>query len=253
MKKNILSLIVFALFLGIGITQASDISPQEKFEQANSLFESGETNRALEIYRELIRLGFSSDSLYYNLGNAFYRRGERGNAILWYLRAKNLAPRDSDITFNLSIAQSHIKNIRGPFLEKIVFYVTNKELGWIVTALTWIFFIFLSLVLSEKIQAEVWPAITLWTSGILLVLFSAWLGIHLTLGAKPWAVVRIPPGEVRNGPGNDYAVGFTVPEGSTILIMNKRPKWTQIGVPQEGLKGWILTDELEEINTIKVL
>jgi uncharacterized protein YgiM (DUF1202 family) len=55
------------------------------------------------------------------------------------------------------------------------------------------------------------------------------------------------PGEVRNGPGQDYAVGFTVPEGSKVTLLNRRPEWSQIGVPQQGLKGWIPSSEIEPI------
>ena len=73
------------------------------------------------------------------------------------------------------------------------------------------------------------------------------MGTQIWNTNKPWAVVTALPGEVRNGPGTDYAVGFTVPEGSKVLILNKRPEWTQIGAPIEGLKGWIPTKEIEEI------
>ena len=56
-----------------------------------------------------------------------------------------------------------------------------------------------------------------------------------------------PPGEVRNGPGPDYAVGFTVPEGSSVLLLSRRPDWTQVGVPSQGLKGWMPNSEVEAV------
>ncbi len=67
------------------------------------------------------------------------------------------------------------------------------------------------------------------------------------------AIVVAPPGEVRNGPGQEYAVGFTIPEGSKVLILNQRPDWVQVGVPQQGLKGWMPANEVEAISFTSVL
>ena len=47
--------------------------------------------------------------------------------------------------------------------------------------------------------------------------------------------------EVRSGPGGQFSVGFTVPEGRAVTLLNASPQsgYLEIGLPDEGLKGWV--------------
>jgi len=91
-----------------------------------------------------------------------------------------------------------------------------------------------------------------WVFGLCLLFFGTWFGFGIYETRQPFAIVTTPPGEVRNGPGTEYAVGFTIPEGSKVLVLNKRPEWTQVGVQQQGLKGWMPTQELELIEWMRL-
>ncbi|MCB4755797.1 MAG: tetratricopeptide repeat protein [Elusimicrobia bacterium] len=239
-------LVAVVLIAGSGSLLSASVS-QDQFEQANTAFEQGDADRALDIDKTLIQKGFGGTALYYNLGNLYYRRGERGAAILWYERAHRLSPRDTDITFNLALARSHLKDEKESLLENVILYLTGHELCIGLTILLWVFFILLGLIKLEKVQGGTWPEMTIWISGLLLFLCSTWLGARIYFANQPYAIITQAPGEVRNGPGEDYAVGFTVPEGSKVLIMSQRPDWTQIGVPQQGLKGWIKSTDVDAI------
>ena len=48
--------------------------------------------------------GLESGELHYNLGNAWFRLGELGPAILHYERARRSMPRDDDLAANLALA-----------------------------------------------------------------------------------------------------------------------------------------------------
>lgn len=87
----------------------------------------------------------------------------------------------------------------------------------------------------------------LWSTGLLLVIFSFWYMAHTVGDSQYQAIVVQGPGEVRNGPGVDYAVGFTIPEGTEVLILNERADWKQVGIPQQGLKGWMPAEDIEKI------
>lgn len=242
--------LIIAALLGLttsasAVEQAND--PQEIFQRANQSYEKGDWDKALDGYQALIRQGFEGTSLYYNLANTYYRRGERGQSILWYERASQLSPRDSDIQFNLTLARSHIKEFDSNILHKILFTFTDNELGGLTLFLTWVFFGLLGFTIMGRIPAESWRDASLWFSGILLFIVATWYGTNLYLKQEPWAVVTVPPGEVRNGPGLDYAVGFTVPEGSKVLVLNNRPDWVQVGVPEQGLKGWMPSNDVVQI------
>ncbi len=229
------------------------VSPQDIFQKANSAYEKGDLGLALESYDALVRQGFESSSLYYNLGNVHYRRGERGKAILWFERASRMAPRDSDIQFNLSLARSHIREDENNFIRKIFLTFTNNELSWIVLVVSWLFFLVLGGVILGWIKSETWPTTYLWFCGMILLVSIGWLSANTYILRDPIGIVVAPPGEVRNGPGLEYAVGFTIPEGSKVYIMNKRPDWIQVGVPQQGLKGWMPAKEVEAVSLTSAL
>src|SRR5690606_3967693 len=61
-------------------------------------------DKAIEVYKDLINSGFEGTSLYYNLGNSYYRTGKIGLAILYYEKALKLSPGDEDIRHNLALA-----------------------------------------------------------------------------------------------------------------------------------------------------
>lgn len=247
MRKEFLLVMMVGTALMGQVSADESSNPNQIFTQANQFFEKGNMQKAEEIYQSLISQGFESAELYYNLGNIQYRKGSRGKAILWYERAARLAPRDSDIQFNLSLARSHIKNEDSNFIRKIVLYATNNELSWVLLVLVWIFFGTLGGSILGWIKNETGLGVTLWLSGLLLLIAGGWFGVNVAMAREPLAIVINPPGEVRNGPGPDYAVGFTIPEGSKVLVLSARPEWTQVGVPSQGLKGWMPNLDVQTI------
>lgn len=225
-------------------------APSELFEAANRLFEKGQIDRAKNRYIDLVEMGYAGPALAYNLGNAYYRLGRRGKAVLWYERAGLAAPRDADVSFNLSLARSHIKDTGMSIFRRAVLLFTPSELGAATAVLIWLFFGLLGCGLIGWIRFSPGLSTALTTLGLLLLLTGGVLGANFYLRNQPWAIVVQAPGEVRNGPGTDYAVGFTVPEGSRVLVLKQRPDWIQIGAPQEGLKGWISAEKVEAIRRI---
>jgi Tetratricopeptide repeat/Bacterial SH3 domain len=244
-KRNLLLGSTFLFYVGY-LHAANPV--QTKFLEANKAFESGEIEKAQELYEDVGKQGFEGSAFYYNRGNLHYRKGERGKAILWYERALRLSPRDADIKYNLTLAKSHIKDEKPNILENIVFFFSLSELGWTLTLLIWAFFILLGARTLGWITNEAGVSLSLWFSGFLLLIVGGWFGVNAYFSSQSVAIVMVPPGEVRNGPGTDYAVGFTIPEGSKVVVLNKRPEWIQVGVPQQGLKGWMPAAEIETVS-----
>lgn len=250
MKFRILAASAF-ISLMLGLVFGGDVTPQGRLTSANEAYEKGDLSTAETTYLELVGQGYEGVSLYYNLGNLYYLKGERGKSVLWYERAKRLSPRDSDIAFNLSLARSHIKEQQDHWTERILMIFTNNELGWSCTVLSWVFFFVLGFRLLGRVSAQAfWATLVLWISGPLLVVSVLWFGLQSALWFKPIGIVTDPPGEVRNGPGADYSVGFTLPLGSRVIVLEKRPEWVQIGVIEntQGFKGWIPSKEVELIS-----
>ena len=52
------------------------------FQQANAAFEADDFDKAIGLYQQISGLGYESAELEHNLGNAYFRKKEVGEAIL---------------------------------------------------------------------------------------------------------------------------------------------------------------------------
>src|SRR5437867_3328477 len=105
--RGVVSLLVFlfGVFLGASACAADAIAI---FDQANRMYEQGKFAEAAAAYQQVISLGHTSSTIYYNLGNAWFKAGQIGRSIVAYRRAEDLAPRDPNIRFNLNFARKQV-------------------------------------------------------------------------------------------------------------------------------------------------
>ena len=146
---------------------------QSKLEEAIKYYDSGEYKRSIAVYNELLDKNFTSGSLYYNLGNAYFRDKQIGNAVASYLAARFKLPRNPDIKENLkySLLQvpDNLDDKLAPSLWSVLdfwsAYLTSVELLSFALLLWSLGFLclfilnfFPKLILFRKLA---WPLITL--------------------------------------------------------------------------------------------
>ena len=85
-----------------------------QFETGNKLYEERKFGEAGAVYQQIVNSGQASPALYFNLGNAHFKSGKTGLAIIAYRRAEQLTPRDPDIRANLQFARNQVQ---GPTLR----------------------------------------------------------------------------------------------------------------------------------------
>jgi len=114
--KPILTLIIAAMLTApVAAAPAADI-----IERADSAYAADNFKEAVELYSQAIDSLGTSSELYYNLGNAYYRLGSNGLAIVNYERALRLNPTNSDARENLEFVNTKITDRvgdRGSFLS----------------------------------------------------------------------------------------------------------------------------------------
>ncbi len=90
------------------------ISPRFGFaqtaQQAAAAYANKNYPEAIELYQQLSKEQGVSSELYYNLGNAYYRNGDNGNAVLYYERSLRLNPRNKEAQANLDFLQTKLKD-----------------------------------------------------------------------------------------------------------------------------------------------
>ena len=106
MKRYIFILAILFLYTGVSFGQEAAGDPHNLFFKGNSFYEKRDYEKAIEKYRKIVDLNMESGPLYYNIGNAYFKMGRIGYAILYYKKAHGLMPGDSDLRSNLAYAQS---------------------------------------------------------------------------------------------------------------------------------------------------
>src|SRR5262245_52421200 len=81
-----------ALLLSCSVTPIAHAVEDPAFVKANQDYSEGRFQEATDGYQKLIKSGLWGANLFYNLGNAWFRLGDFGEAILNYERAVALDP-----------------------------------------------------------------------------------------------------------------------------------------------------------------
>lgn len=100
-RANALSVLALAILTAMSLKA----SPADEFTLGNQFYEQKKYDSATAVYERLVGRGLESGPLYFNLGNASFRSGDLGHAVLYYLRAQRLDPKDPDIAANLDFAR----------------------------------------------------------------------------------------------------------------------------------------------------
>jgi tetratricopeptide (TPR) repeat protein len=249
---NLMLLILMLPILSFkGICFAAETpSIQELFFEANRAYKEGRYQNAVDDYLQLAKKGYANGNLYYNLGNAYFRSGQLGRAILNYKRAQLLIPRDADLNFNLRYAFDQTRDAVSPsqnFLNQAFFWLdgmTLRELLWAFGVLNIMFWGILLLRLFTRPE---------WTYYVFIVLLIFWMVIGGSSAVK-WhqlrtdqrSVILAPEIDVLAGPDSKDTLLFKLHEGTTVLCERTEDGWSLIRL-SESKRGWVKSSDLEPI------
>jgi hypothetical protein len=199
----------------------------ELFDSATSPDDYRASARELE---SILADGVQSGAVYYNLGNAYYRAGEYGRAILNYRKAKPFRPRDPYLESNLqqalASAPGRLPEQPAPWWTHVLFWD-----DWIsfrrkvqITGLCMI----LAATLFAAAAVLRRPRIHLGVAALCCV--SLALGIDAFLSNPGSANRAVITGETiaRKGTGKDYEPAFDQPlrDGAEFTVLSETADWT---------------------------
>jgi len=246
-----------ALILGALLLCASPVFSSEVdslFNAANSSYQNQEYEKALDLYLNLEQEKYESAPLYFNLGNCYFKQGKLGYAILYYLRAQRLDPRDPDIETNLEFARqfmpTRLEGIKinpvTSFLSNIVDEFTLNFMAWGASILFIGLILFISLVLFFQWQGLL---IKILTYGfIFLVVVSSGLTSYKyrTDFMTEKGVIIADETRILSGPGADNDVEFVGVFGLTFEIEKEAENYYLV-LFENKRKGWVKKGDVEKI------
>jgi tetratricopeptide (TPR) repeat protein len=231
-------------------------SPVELWDKANTAYYNDDFAGAVALYDSIYRAGLASAKLYYNMGNAYFRAGKIGKSILYYNKAQKLAPADSDIAYNLEIANTYTRNKIEPIPE---FFMRRwmRSLASIMSGNTWagVSLALLGLTLTGLLlfllplgrrvrKGGFYGGVAALVLLVFALSFAAvdYKGsVHSTQG-----IVTTSSASVKSSPDNAGKDLFLIYEGAKVDVSDELNGWCEITIA-DGNRGWIKASTIELI------
>ena len=242
-------LLVCVLSSRLSADQESD--RQRDFLRSLELFDKAQTpedfRESAKVLEALLTDGYRNGAVYYNLGNAYFRAGDFGRAILSYRKAKPYRPSDPLLEANLqqalASAPGRIAIPPKPWWSPVMFWTESLAYPsrvWIAILSSGLapFLVFASVLLRRR--NIVWFAVGLTILGIVFAIDG-----YMNSPERNSNRLAVITGETiaRKGIGKDYEPAFSAPlkDGAEFVVISETNGWT-FGRFAEIGDGWVKND-----------
>lgn len=258
MKTTLVTLLALLVLLA-PTAGARDVAREKStlaqdFLEGIRAYEAGAYADAAQAFERVADGGARNPALFYNLGNAWYKvrtmvenppEGSLGRAVLWYERARRLAPHDPDLIFNLERALEQRKDAiaveRSPLSRVLLFpgaLLGARSLQWWALGSGVVFWLGLALRCFGRSPGQRRSGrhgILLGAFLLLLLLPATLHGLHRT-GLRE-AVVLASQLPVRSARGEDAPVLFALHEGALVTLEEVRDGHVKLRLDRNKV-GW---------------
>ncbi len=227
---------------------ASSAFAQTDFDKANQEYAQGHFKEAVAGYEALVRTGQWNANLFYDLGNAYFRTGDFGHAILNYERALALDRHHPEAMANLQIArdESRALELQPSRLERYLQFASANQYSITAAVAFWLgIFGLVALIFARRRSA----ALTALSIACLLICAGAvWAVYTLEHGSNGPALAIVTGNDVqaRLATADTANSVLALPPGSEIQILSTRGDWMYAALPND-LRGWIQAKNAEQV------
>lgn len=234
----------------------AEVDNMALWERANQAYIDGKYDAAVADYQTIEGRGYTSARLYYNMGNAYYKQGQIGRAILYYNRALVVAPSMDDARYNLEIAEAQTKDkiavVPEFFLNRWLrtFKSSISCTAWSVTSV-----VLFAVVLIFALLFLLGSRIRVRKAGFYGALVALLLFVVTTTFAissrndiinRSGAIVMSSAISVKSSPDRAATDMFVLHEGTKVEISAEIDGWCEVTIA-DGKKGWTESNHLERI------
>lgn len=224
-----------------GARERTFVQAMERFDAAKS---PADYRDCAELLESILSDGYRSGAVYYNLGNAYYRAGQYGRAILNYRKAKPYRPRDPYLTANLeqavTAAPGHLPEPPAPWWTHVLFWTEWLSFPSKVYSVT----LSSSLGALTAVLAVLLRRSRLRWLSLALVIVTVALASDVALcrsqveGAQHAVITSETI--ARKGTGTSYEAAFDQPlrDGAEFTVLTATPDWT-FGHFESIGDGWV--------------
>jgi tetratricopeptide (TPR) repeat protein len=218
------------------------------FAKANQEYAQSHFKEAISGYEALIRAGQCSANVFYDLGNAYFRTGDYGRAILNYERALALELHHAEATANLQIArdEAHALELQPSWLERYLQFASVNQYSITAAVGFWIAAFCLLALIFRRRRARAIVALLL----VMLVVSAGGIFAiaQIERGSKGSALAVVTGKDVqaRLATADTANSVLALPPGSEVKILSTRGDWIYAALPN-NLRGWIPAKNAERV------
>ncbi len=254
MRKRFQYIMVTLLALIVSFANAQPVD--SLMQKANNAYNQGLYDSSINLYNQVLNHNVESAELYYNLGNAWFKKGEVPHAILYYEKAKKLNPNDEDVNYNLGVANSMIVDKIEPvpklFFQEWWDYFYNlfgADRWAIILLISWaLFVLFAGIFLFSGSRRSKKAGFFLGILFLLITVASYGLAsqkYHHSISHNE-AIIFTPTLTVKSSPTQTAVDLFVIHEGTKVKILDTVDNWVKVKIPN-GSIGWVPQKSLERI------
>lgn len=210
------------------------------FAQANQQYSEGHFQEAIKSYESLVAAGQWSANLFYDLGNAWFRLGDFGQAILNYKRALALDPHHPEAAANLALVRDEARalELRRNTVERYLETGTPTQYSIAASIAFWCALLLAAHLFFSRRRSTALVLLTIFSvvllGGAVFALYSLETGSR----GKALAIVTGKDIVARLATADNASSVLALPPGSEIKILSQRGDWLYAALPND-LRGWI--------------
>ena len=222
--------------------------PSAQFAKANQEYAAGDFKVAIDDYEELVRSGQDTPNLFYNLGNAYFRKTDFGRAILNYERALALDPHHPEAEANLRIARDEARALElvPNRWERIFAFADENQYALAASISFWIGIFSVAAWVLGRRRGRGAIALSILSLSIVVIAVGASYELSRGKNGRGLAVVTGDNVEARLATADNANRVLTLPAGSEIKIVSQRGDWVYAVLPN-NLRGWIPSNSAEQV------
>ena len=253
--KNLGFGFLFLLALGgVVLAEKEETTTRNSFEQGNALYQREDYAGSIQAYEGVLSRGVQGVSLYYNLGNAYYKSGHLGKAILNYERALKLSPDDKELVNNLTFVREFLQDkVEAPeaprWQRRLMRLHRFLTLNGVVGGASLCYSLILLFAAYAVIRSTFRPLFIrrlLIPLVSLFVLFSGLGFLKVFESRFSPAIVIAEEVDVRYGPSPQETKAFVLHAGTKCAVRDVSGEWVLIWLPNDR-GGWVHQSGLERI------
>jgi hypothetical protein len=217
-----------------------------EFSRANDEFSKGRFQDAIKGYQTLVDSKQWSAPLFYNLGNAYFRTGDFGRAILNYERALALDPRHPETAANIALAREETRSaeLQNGRIDILLNRVTTNQVVIAATITFWLMVFAVTLMISSRRRSTLVLTTAVMAFLVTIASVAAVYRIETTRGTV--AIVTADNVRARLATADNAGSVMQLPPGSEVQILSHRGDWVYAGLPNK-MRGWIPAVSVESV------